>query len=506
VLAIVLVYPSGEFPINDDWSYADTVRRLVEHGEWRLNAWTSMTLATQVLWGWLFSQLMGFSFTTLRVSTLVLAWAATLGSYSLLRLSGAVPTMACAGAVIVALCPVVFPLAFTFMTDVPALAFGVWALVCVLRYANERRRADLAAAIVLLVATALVRQTGIALAVGAMAALLVLPGPRRERMAALACLIVPAAVLFAYGQFLRTTGTPSEFGSREAQVLLMASDAHRLAGTILHSAAGTYFYLGLFVLPAVPLLARTGRDRLAAAAAFAGLAGSTAYVMKYGLLMPLFGNVLHDIGLSPILVARADLWPHAPAGIWMAVTIAAALAAAAIVHQVVARGASVWDGPQRTPAILAGVSCVAYMAPLCVAGFIFDRYVGPALVLVLAFLTSLGSFRAVSRTAAGISFALIGALAAFDLAATRDLFSFNRARWQATNAVLQAGVPAEDFQGGFEVTGALRNTIIGAEYPRLLISLGDEPGYLRVSSYEFPRVIGSNPGVVYVLQRKAEPR
>ena len=68
VLAIVLVYPFGEFPINDDWSYADTVRRLVEHGEWRLNAWTSMTLATQVLWGWLFSQLMGFSFTTLRVS------------------------------------------------------------------------------------------------------------------------------------------------------------------------------------------------------------------------------------------------------------------------------------------------------------------------------------------------------------------------------------------------------------------------------------------------------
>ena len=228
--------------------------------------------------------------------------------------------------------------------------------------------------------------------------------------------------------------------------------------------------------------------------------------MKYGLWMPLFGNVLHDIGLSPILVARADLWPHAPAGMWMAVTMAAALAAAAIVYQIVSRGASVWDGPQRAPAVLAGVSCVAYLAPLCVAGFIFDRYLGPAPVLVLALLTSLGSFRPVSRTAAGISFALVGVLAVFDVAATRDLFSFNRARWQATNAVLRAGVPAEDFQGGFEVTGALRNTIIGAEHPRLLISLGDEPGYARVSSHEFPRVIGSNPGVLYVLQRKAEPR
>jgi hypothetical protein len=107
VLAIVLVHPSGEFPINDDWSYADTVRRLVEHGEWRLNAWTSMPLATQVVWGWLFSLPTGFSFTALRVSTLVLAWAATLGSYRLLRLSGADPSRACAGAAIVALCPVV---------------------------------------------------------------------------------------------------------------------------------------------------------------------------------------------------------------------------------------------------------------------------------------------------------------------------------------------------------------------------------------------------------------
>jgi hypothetical protein len=136
----------------------------------------------------------------------------------------------------------------------------------------------------------------------------------------------------------------------------------------------------------------------------------------------------------------------------------------------------------------------------------FDRYLAPALLLVLALLTSLGSFRPGSRTASGISCALVGALAVFDVAATRDLFSFNRARWQATNAVLQAGVPAEDFQGGFEVTGALRNTIVGAEHPRLLISLGDEPGYVKVSSYEFPRVIGTNPGRLYVLQRKAEAR
>ncbi len=506
MLAIVLVHPSGEFPINDDWSYAETVQRLVEHGEWRLNPWTSMPLATQVLWGWLFSQPMGFSFTTLRVSTLVLAWAATLGSYSLLRLSGAVPTMACAGAAIVALCPVVFPLAFTFMTDVPALAFGVWALVCVLHYANTGRPAYLVGAMLLLVATTLIRQTGVAFAIGAMAALLTVPAPERRPVAAVACLVVPAAALFAYGQFLRFTGTPSVYSLREGQLLHVLSNPRLLASLAFHSAAGSYFYAGLFVLPAVPLFARVALDRRAAIAAGAALAASATYVVKYGVQMPFFGNVLHDVGLSPILVARADLWPRAPAPAWVAVTIAAGLAAAVVVYHVVSRGPGLWAGPGRVPAVLAFVSCAAYLAPLFAAGFMFDRYLGPVVILVLAFLTSLGSFRSMSRASASVTLALVGVLAAFDIAATRDLFSFNRARWQATDAVLRTGVPIENFQGGFEVTGALLNRVTGAENPPLLISLGDEPGYARVSSHEFPRLIGSNPGVLYVLQRKAEPR
>ena len=149
VLAIVLVNPSGNFPINDDWSYADTVRRLVERGEWQLNPWTSMPLGTQVVWGWLFSQPAGFSFNALRMSTLVLAWAATLGIYALLRIAGVGPLVAWLSAATLAVCPVFFPLAFTFMTDVPALALGVWALVCVLKYIQSRRLEYLAGALLI---------------------------------------------------------------------------------------------------------------------------------------------------------------------------------------------------------------------------------------------------------------------------------------------------------------------------------------------------------------------
>jgi hypothetical protein len=51
------------------------------------------------------------------------------------------------------------------------------------------------------------------------------------------------------------------------------------------------------------------------------------------------------------------------------------------------------------------------------------------------------------------------------------------------------------------VTGGLLNRITGVSNARLMISLGDMPGYTRVSSRDFPRVIGTGAGTVYLLQR-----
>jgi len=501
VLAIALVNPAGDFPINDDWSYAETVQRLVEHGEWRLNAWTSMPLATQVVWGWLFSQPAGFSFTALRLSSLCLGWWATQGAYSLLRLAGALPTAAFCGAATLAVCPVIFPLAFTFMTDVPALAFGVWSLVSILRYLEERRAWQLALALVLLTATTLIRQTGLALAIGATAALFVASRSNRDRVAALSCLLMPSLALFAYTAFVHRTGTPAAYAQREGQLLQSVAHPRVLASMFMHSAASAYLYLGLFLVPVIPLLARGFEKRRAAIAALVGLAASCIYVVKYHVRMPLLPNVFHDLGLSPVLVARADLWPRAPVSAWRALTAAAALAAAVVLYHVVSRITIRLAPPRRSACILCGIACVAYVIPLFVTGFMFDRYLGPTLLLALGFLASIDALDVQNRASVITTFGLLLAFAAFDLAATSDLFSYNRARWEAVQAALKSGVGAENLDGGFEVTGRLLNRIEGVPDARLMISLGDVEGYTRVVSYEFPRVIGARPGSLYLLQR-----
>src|SRR4051812_48050477 len=80
VLAI-LVNPVGDFPFNDDWAYGLPVKWLVETGRLRFTDWQLNPLVTQVLWGGLFASVAGFSFTVLRISTLVIATVGLAATY-----------------------------------------------------------------------------------------------------------------------------------------------------------------------------------------------------------------------------------------------------------------------------------------------------------------------------------------------------------------------------------------------------------------------------------------
>ena len=55
ILTALLVNPLGDFPLNDDWAYAWSVRQLLERGEFLISDWAAANLLTQVMWGALFS-------------------------------------------------------------------------------------------------------------------------------------------------------------------------------------------------------------------------------------------------------------------------------------------------------------------------------------------------------------------------------------------------------------------------------------------------------------------
>jgi len=85
-LAVVwLVDPRGEFTINDDWSYAHNVQSLYEEGKLHFSSWPAMTLIGQTIPAWFWSEMTGFSFTSLRVLTLLIALGGLVLVYVLKR-------------------------------------------------------------------------------------------------------------------------------------------------------------------------------------------------------------------------------------------------------------------------------------------------------------------------------------------------------------------------------------------------------------------------------------
>ena len=88
-LLAFVIDPRGDFPLIDDWAHGLPVRALLERGEIRLTDWTTATLIAQAGWGALFCLPTGFSFTALRISTLVAGLIGLIAMYGLMRQLGA---------------------------------------------------------------------------------------------------------------------------------------------------------------------------------------------------------------------------------------------------------------------------------------------------------------------------------------------------------------------------------------------------------------------------------
>jgi len=126
-----------EIPVIDDWTYAWSVERLLVDGRIEVLDWSAVYPLAHSLWGAAWSLVFGFSFATLRLSTLALSLLATCALYLILRELAARPGVALLGALTVAANPVVLLLSSSFMTDVPFVAATLMALFC---YTRAMRR------------------------------------------------------------------------------------------------------------------------------------------------------------------------------------------------------------------------------------------------------------------------------------------------------------------------------------------------------------------------------
>jgi hypothetical protein len=530
----VLVWPAGDFPLDDDWTYAKSVQILVQQGRIDL-VFAAVPLVAQVVWGALFSVPLGFSFTALRISTWVLGAVGLVATYGLLRTVNESPQtggwarrLPLLGALLLAVNPLYLTLSLTFMTDVPSLAVSIAALVVLATGLASGSHRTLAAGGALLLLALLIRQPAIAVAAGVGLAWIATRRPSLRSIAIGAALPLAAlALLFGYEYVIRRTiGLPPLYG-HPYDPITDAAAATPIALVALGRLILVALYLGFFALPLSLVAAGTlwpavSTSQRRSAMVMVTLAVAGALVLAgNGPIQPL-GNVAYDLGLGPPLLRDVyvlDLphLPAAPALLWDLVAVIAA-AGSALLLWVLALGLAALRrratmGLPRLPLIAAAATLLIYLGFLVVSGFL-DRYLLWLLPLVLPLIAV--AARGGARPGAGwLRAAAAVALAStlFGVAGAHDYFAWNRSRWAALDDLLAQGVSAARIDGGFEFNGWFGYDPRYQERPGLswwwvrddeyVVSFGPLDGYTEVARYPYDRWLPPGGGAVLVLQRSS---
>jgi hypothetical protein len=317
-VAIGLVNPVGDFPLNDDWAYATNVKRFLEEGKLITIGWIAPPIFGHALYGGLFCSLFGFSFTVLRFSTLLMGLFGAGGTYLLVRQLDATRGFALTTALVLAFNPLYFSLSYTFMTDVPFTAISVWAMLFMLRSLLYETDMDFILGSCLAVVAILYRQIGIFIPLAFALAILVKPGRDVKWLLRAGCLVVVGvALLIGMKTFLNLT---APHNLRWEESLTRLQHPERVLKRIFVIAFVAWLYIGLFLFPlAIQLVKFNRRTRVWPVGLFLiCVAVLSAPLIYIGSLMPISrheqGSILTESGVGPVLLRDTYilLLPHVP--------------------------------------------------------------------------------------------------------------------------------------------------------------------------------------------------
>src|SRR5215216_6221311 len=126
-LAAVVVPTLAPVATTDDWAYARSVQILLDEARLTIFPVVAATAVFQIVWGALFGLIFEPTLGIFRLSTVVITALGGLGLYGLCRDLGVTRTHGALGVAALLFNPLVFVLAFTFMTDAHFMALLVIA-------------------------------------------------------------------------------------------------------------------------------------------------------------------------------------------------------------------------------------------------------------------------------------------------------------------------------------------------------------------------------------------
>lgn len=533
---IIIINPKGEFPLNDDWAYAKSVQHLVNTGSYILIDWPAMSLIAQIYWGGLFCSIFGFSFTVLRISTLLLGFIGVLYLFKFIYRLSNNRKLAFIGALLLMVNPLFVSLSFSFMTDVPFLVFCLLAIYCFFRHLQSKKNIPLILALIFSVVATLTRQMGFLVS---FAFAIVYIATEKISVRLVAKAIVPFIISIAsfsyYNHWLAVTNRMTSAYEKHGNIkTLLVQFIQPISDTVNFTFLRTgyaFLYVAIFLLPLLihisPAILKKQKPLIKAIPFWMASVFMIVFFFffKKNIGSPFTGNVLYNLGLGPKLLKDSyNLNLHVSPSLWDPAMITISIIGLAamfflmlalsdiLVDLIVRIKNKALDLKWKTILFIYVVSII-YLGFL-VFSYFFDRYF-IFLVPVITFVLLLNygnkiTFKANWVTATSIMFFII--IGWFSVSATHDYLSWNRARWKALDYLTNdKKVTPQQIDGGFEFNcwhqaGWWRPVddiiswwcVTDDEY---IVSFGRIAKYKTIRKFHYSSMIPCNDNNIYLLQR-----
>lgn len=508
LLAEFIVNPLGEFPLNDDWSYAKTVLIMIQEGDIYIGSWCAMTLASHAVWGFLFVKLFGFSFIVLRFSTLVSSLIGIATLYKLVFSISKNQTLAFVTGLTLLFNPLYFNLSNTYMTDVN---FNTWLILAFyFAYSFFETRKPLPFALVFFISAALVlnRQFGILLPVGFTSACLLLSEKkwRYVILAAIGTLGVFAIFKWYEAYVYRVLPGYSAYVIFNTLNLTDAALLKRIGVNIIERYKLMTTSLLVYVSPLAFIWYRSFASRVKPVELFAIVLVSL-FVFMPALVHTQFpnGNIFTNMALGPetFYYSSAGSFSREKYHTYSALFDRVLVFSKYLLSLVSTTALTCYlyclfrKRNPRNPSTLNPfktmivVFSIIYFLALCVSISFFDRYIIPIISVVLLLIGSTTDAKP-ARVLPG--FIILVLFAYVSVFGTKDYLTLNRARWEAVNTLKsEKGVGVDRINAGFEVNHWHNGDYVWmVDYTKLdtydyLVQYDNEPGFRFYKAFEFQR-------------------
>ena len=544
-MTIIIVNPIGNFPLNDDWSFALTVKYFLEHGDFQPIDWASMTQLTNTLWGALFCLPAGFSFTALRLSTLVISLVSLMSIYILATKLDVPRHLKYLIVFMVIYNPVFHALSYTFMTDVLFASLMILSVLIFSLYFKTDNNNYYYFGIFVCVVTVLSRQLALAIPLAFFIAYLFKNGLRFSHVVkAIMPVLVTAIVLFSFQEWMKNTDRlPAIYFQQTNQLLFSLKNPLYLLKSFLKNLPIVILYVGIFLLPIVilhmPSIIKYKKKYLI----FCTLLMLTLLVeFKLGL-MPLSGNILVGSGIGPLSLTDTDVLgvknvPYLSGFFWGVTTLLSLISGIFLVSVILFDSVEIIKNRIKnifssidTIRLFLLLTSLIYLTPLMISSF-FDRYLIVVAPLVALFLYNKDMRKLyeneLSPRLSYMSFIFLFLLAVFSILTTKDYLNWNSTRWQIVKDLQDKyQIPQSEIDGGFEVNGfyaynpnytieqnnSLPWVISEAQQIKspwwvnkdtYMIAFGILPNYQVVQEYHYKNLLPPRDGKLLLIKRVSE--